>query len=117
MRGPEQLRRAEKRCSSCNPSIRQASQDRTIASLEARVGLPRDSQFEIRLPVIHVDQQLNRSFSGTAADDNDTGLGDVRVGFAKTLARENGAMPDLIGRVAWDTASGDDNEHEPHDRV
>jgi hypothetical protein len=88
----------------------QAQEDRTNAAIEARVGLPRDSQFEIRLPVIHVDQQLNRSFSGTVANEDTTGFGDVRVGFAKTLARENGAMPDLIGRVAWDTATGDDDE-------
>ena len=89
----------------------QTRESRTTAALEARIGLPRDSQFEIRVPFVNVDEEVNRVLAGTSRDDSTSGLGDVRVGFAKTLARENGAVPDLIGRVAWDTASGEDDEN------
>ncbi len=83
--------------------------NRTTAALEARFGLPRDSQIEIRVPYVHVDQELNQVLARTSRDQSNSGLGDIRLGFAKTLARENGAMPDLIGRITWDTASGEDN--------
>jgi len=33
-------------------------------------------------------------------------LGDVRVGLAKTLLRESAWLPDIIGRITWDTATG-----------
>ncbi|MBK1735902.1 hypothetical protein CKO15_11560 [Halorhodospira abdelmalekii] len=34
-------------------------------------------------------------------------VGDVKIGLAKTLARERGARPDLVARIVWDTDTGD----------
>lgn len=87
-----------------------AQEDRVTAALDARIGLPFDSQFELRVPFVYLNQQVDRGISGTSADESTTGLGDIRVGFAKTLVRENGAIPDIVGRIAWDTASGSDSD-------
>lgn len=78
--------------------------------LALRLGLPWDSQFELSVPYNYVDQDVvseqglapvgSTSASGGA-------LGDISIAFAKTLLREEGWMPDLIGRLAWDTSSGE----------
>ena len=86
-----------------------AQEDRVTAALDARIGLPLDSQFELRLPFVYLNQQVDRDISRTSSDESTSGLGDIRVGFAKTLVRENGAIPDIVGRIAWDTASGSDS--------
>jgi hypothetical protein len=33
-------------------------------------------------------------------------LGDIRVGLAKTLLRESAWLPDIVGRITWDTDTG-----------
>ena len=78
--------------------------------LRVRAGLPFDSQFELDIPYRWVDQSAVapigfRDFD--AQDDTGSSLGDIKVGVAKTLLRENGWLPDLVGRVTWDTATGD----------
>jgi hypothetical protein len=80
------------------------------AELGLRLGLPFDSQVELSLPYNYVDQDVvreqglnpvgKRSASGNA-------LGDISIGVAKTLLREEGWIPDLIGRLTWDTSSGE----------
>lgn len=80
------------------------------AELALRFGLPFDSQVEFSVPYNYVDQDVvseqglvpvaQRSASGNA-------LGDVSIGVAKTLLREEGWIPDLIGRLTWDTSSGE----------
>lgn len=79
-------------------------------SLALRLGLPWDSQLEISLPYRKRDVEFvtNVSFTPTdVAKQSDQGLGDWRVGFAKTLLREDLWLPDLVGRVTLDTDSGD----------
>lgn len=80
------------------------------AELALRLGLPYDSQVEFSIPYNYVDQDVvselglvpvdQRSASGNA-------LGDISIGVAKTLLREQGWVPDLIGRLVWDTSSGE----------
>ncbi len=80
------------------------------AGLDIQVGLPLDSQLELSLPYTYVDQSNVTFLSfGAEASDEDYGFGpsDITVGLAKTLLREQGWRPDLIGRVTWDTASGE----------
>ncbi len=80
------------------------------SSLAFRLGLPWDSQLEISLPYRrrNVDFVTNVSFTPTdVTKQSDKGLGDWRVGFAKTLIREDLWLPDLVGRVTLDTDSGD----------
>lgn len=90
----------------------QRERDRVTALFDFRLGLPRDSQLEVRVPVIY-ESFSERTLQGLDAferDEDTSGFGDIRIGFAKTLARESGAVPDIIGRIAWDTASGSDND-------
>ena len=75
--------------------------------LGLRVGLPLDAQFELNLPFRIVDQSLSRFPDRSEQEDTGSGLGDVSLGLAKTLLREGRWWPDLIGRVTWDTASGE----------
>ncbi len=74
------------------------------------VGLPFDSQFELNLPFDVVNEQANLNINGGLADSQERtgyGLGDITLGLAKTLLREGEWTPDLVGRVVWDTASGE----------
>jgi hypothetical protein len=75
-----------------------------------RVGLPFDAQLEVTVPYEYVDQSNVTTIGDVPIDDSDhsgAGIGDIRLGAAKTLLRENGGWwPDLVGRVYWDTDSG-----------
>ena len=85
--------------------------DTVVAAAGLRVGLPWDSQFEFRMP-FEYKRTKTRERAGFGIQSNLTrsssteGLGDLRVGVAKTLVREKGWIPDLVGRVAWDTKTG-----------
>ena len=78
--------------------------------LGLNVGLPFDSQFELNLPFDLVNEQANLDINGgiaNSAERTGYGLGDITLGFAKTLLREGEWQPDLVGRIVWDTATGD----------
>ncbi|MCC2662146.1 MAG: hypothetical protein K0S35_68 [Geminicoccaceae bacterium] len=81
-------------------------------ALGLRVGLPLDAQFELNLPFRVVDQSLSRFPDRSEQEDTGSGLGDLSLGLAKTLLREGRWWPDLIGRVTWDTASGERRDNE-----
>jgi hypothetical protein len=79
------------------------------ADLALRLGLPWDSQLEMGLPYRwrDVESVTSVGFAPTdASSQSGAGLGDVRVGLAKTLRREDLWRPDLVGRITWDTDSG-----------
>ena len=81
------------------------------AGLRGAIGLPYESQLEIDIPYDYVKESRTRYFSGAPIDDfNDNGssLGDIRVGIAKTLMRQDGWKPDLLTRLTWDTDTGDE---------
>ena len=87
--------------------------DRLTGDFGMRFGLPFDSQFEFRLPYESLDSSLKNervtvdgNILPSETDDNRSGFGDIRLGLAKTLLREQGVWPDLIGRVTWNTKSG-----------
>ena len=88
----------------------QLKRDEMTGSLDVKVGLPWDSQLEFGLPYISVRQRLltdlgdGGRFVGSA---NASGLGDLSVGVAKTLTREHGWRPDLIGRLTYIVGNGD----------
>jgi hypothetical protein len=75
-----------------------------------RVGLPFDAQAEVTVPYRYVDQStVTKVGFGERSKSSSSGygLGDIRVGLAKTLLRENGGWwPDLVGRIRWDTDTG-----------
>jgi Putative MetA-pathway of phenol degradation len=75
-----------------------------------RVGLPWDSQLEVDVPYSYVDQSNTTEVGGSTVGHSDrsgSGLGDIEVGFAKTLVQENGGWwPDVVARVNWDAPTG-----------
>ncbi|MDJ0862654.1 MAG: transporter [Gammaproteobacteria bacterium] len=77
--------------------------------LRGKFGLPFDSQAEVSLPYRIVEQDVANPGDVNFDSSSRTGSsqGDIRLGLAKTLVRERGWRPDLVGRVAWDTATGD----------
>jgi hypothetical protein len=80
------------------------------ADLALRIGLPWDSQFEIGLPYQwrELETVNTVNFVPTSSSSLSGGaLGDIRLGLAKTLLHEGLWRPDLIGRITWDTDSGE----------
>lgn len=80
-----------------------------VAGLGLRVGLPWDSQLELDLPYRLVDQSQVTTIGGVEQGENDdtgSGVGDLTVGFAKTLVREQGWVPDVVARVSYDSNTG-----------
>lgn len=92
----------------------QQKRDEVTGNLALKVGLPWDSQLEFSLPYSFVRQsQLTDlgsagSFTGS---DNASGLGDPSVGVAKTLTRERGWRPDIIGRLTYTVGSGKQSDN------
>ncbi len=92
---------------------REVRRDLFQAELGLRVGLPFESQLELGLPYSYVDQSVVDRGGGSPTDgryDRGAAIGDLSVGLAKTLLRENGWIPDLVGRVTWDTATGESED-------
>lgn len=79
-----------------------------------RIGLPYESQLELTFPyrVAHEQTTTISTVGGTTSSGN-TGnsIGDVSIGLAKTLFREDGWKPDLIGRFVWNTSTGDESDN------
>ena len=87
--------------------------DILTADLNLRFGLPLDAQIEVDVPYRY-DAQSTVTRVGFAARQEESrdssGLGDVGVTLAKSLLREHGWRPDLIGRVRWDTDTGETDD-------
>jgi len=87
----------------------QLKRDEMTGSLDLKVGLPWDSQLEFGLPYTFVHEHRLTDL-GTAGryvgSANASGLGDLSVGVAKTLTREQGWRPDLIGRLTYIVGNG-----------
>lgn len=80
---------------------------------DIRVGLPWDSQLEIGLPYVHVEQEIETTINGgirSVTDQSGAGFADATIGFSRVLASERGARPNLIGRLLWLTGSGDEQD-------
>lgn len=75
------------------------------ASLDLRAGLPYELQLELSLPYNYV-RSSQLSELGGITSTNGSGVGDVTLGMAKTLTREGGWKPDLIGRLAYNFGNG-----------
>ena len=78
-------------------------------SLDMRLGLPWESQFEIALPYNLVNQQLTDVFVAPPQqvfDRSGNAVGDLTVGPAKTFVHESGWIPDLLGRITYEAPTG-----------
>jgi len=75
------------------------------AHLGLRAGMPYGTQLEFDLPYNYArSSQLTDLGSTSSANGN--GMGDVTLGIAKTLTRESGWRPDLIGRFSYNFGNG-----------
>ena len=74
------------------------------------VGMPFESQAEIRIPYQVNDQSLvipnGNNSQQTVLSNSSNSLGDTQIGFAKTLTHERDWIPDLTGRLKWNIGSG-----------
>jgi len=81
-----------------------------------RLGLPWDSQLEVQVPyrwrTVRTVTQLGFAPFDTASRSA-SGWGDVRVGLARTLLREGRWQPDLVGRLTWDSDTGETSDGIP----
>jgi hypothetical protein len=94
-------------------ALQRRRSDVLIGDLLLRLGLPFDSQLELDVPYRYVDREdvIEVGFGPRAAASNEgSGFGDVRVGVAKGLLRERRWWQNLIGRVVWDTDSGETDD-------
>lgn len=94
--------------------------DELEGAAAVRIGLPWDTQVEASVPYRReelsiVSQAAGASGTSSVSEQSTSanGLGDVRVGLAKTLFRERGWRPDLIARVEWDSDTGQTNNGLP----
>lgn len=80
----------------------------------ARIGLPYESQLELSFPYRVVRQERVVNSLSSISTDSGTGssIGDASIGLAKTLMREDGWKPDLIGRVSWNTSTGSRSDND-----
>jgi hypothetical protein len=77
--------------------------------LDARLGLPWESQIEVSLPWNFDEQQIIDNAVSPAQQTSDrwgNSVGDLSLGVAKTLVHENGWIPSLLGRVSWEAPTG-----------
>jgi hypothetical protein len=74
--------------------------DTLTAALTGRLGLPLDSQVELRVPYVLHDK---------TAFDTTSGLGDVSVLLTKEVLRERDSLPNLLLSARWTAPTGDEN--------
>lgn len=98
-----------------------ARRDEIVSGVDIRFGLPYDAQIEASIPVVFANERFNQPLLRRTESNGGAGLGNIRVGLAKTLVREEGYLPDVIGRITYDSATGsgtsdgvtlDDDFHE-----
>jgi uncharacterized coiled-coil protein SlyX len=84
--------------------------------LDLRVGLPFDAQLELGLPYASAEETISGLSSNPpdseALSRSGSGLGSLRLGLAKRFLRERGWRPDLIGRLTWNTGTGDRTDND-----
>jgi hypothetical protein len=84
-------------------------QDALEAALTLRLGLPFESQLEVGVPYAYQDISTATRLGFLPVSEQSVdghGLGDVRVSLAKGVLREEAWLPNLIGRVSWDSTTG-----------
>lgn len=68
------------------------------AALLLRAGLGWESQFQARVPYLHV----------SAATGSATGFGDVELSLSRQFVRESGPVPSLVASLGWLSRTGND---------
>lgn len=84
----------------------QRRQNVVDAGVLFRLGLPFETQAELSIPTRIINRSDVVIGGGNLNGGTDYALGDIRLGLAKTLLREGNWIPDVVGRITWDTDSG-----------
>lgn len=82
--------------------------------INARIGLPYDSQIDFSIPVLYIDQLSIENVGNNApleTSGHGLGFGDIEVTLSKTLRREKGYKPDVIGFLSWNAANGKNEDN------
>jgi hypothetical protein len=80
-----------------------------MPALDARIGLPWESQIEVLAPWNFNEQQVTNlevAPNQLVSDRWGNAFGDLVIGGAKTLTHESGWLPSLLGRVTWEAPTG-----------
>lgn len=76
-------------------------------ALTGRLGLPGDSQIEVRIPFARVTENTYNAQNQESSDEATT-LGDIELAYSHQFVRGGGTRPSLLGSLRWKTATGDD---------
>lgn len=77
--------------------------------LDWRFGLPGDTQLDFSIPIENSTNTSNTFFAGSSiGNESETvgGLDDISISLLKTLLKEKGRRPDVIGRFTFNSDSG-----------
>lgn len=81
--------------------------NRVTAAADVRLGLPWQSQLELRVPFVYGERRAivdgPREVSASGAD-----LGDVEIGISHQFLNETLTRPNLLATMTWRTTSGGD---------
>jgi peptidoglycan hydrolase-like protein with peptidoglycan-binding domain len=84
------------------------SRDTLESSVTLRLGLPWESQAEVRVPYFINEEQTVTA--GTVEEKRDSsGLGDVEVALSKQLLHEGTWIPSTLASLRWKTPTGESN--------
>ncbi len=81
--------------------------DYLLGSLSLRVGLPWDTQLDLRLPGGYQNLDVVAA-DGSQESSSGAGFGDLELGLSKQLLRSRKWVPDLLGSLRWKTTTGSD---------
>jgi len=76
-------------------------------TVTARLGLPWDSQIELRIPYAWA-RSTTVLGDGTVNTETDNDLGDIELELSHQFLREGHSRPDLLGAVSWRAPTGPD---------
>lgn len=94
---------------SLQAAVARVARHSSSLNLAMRIGLPGDSQLEIGVPYLSVTEETTFRLDGApfaTSERTDRGGGIWQIGFAKTLMRETGWRPDIVGRITWGLGDG-----------
>jgi hypothetical protein len=78
-----------------------------LSNVTARLGLPWNFQLDVRTPYGY-EQVRTVTADNKETSQHANGLGDVQVSLSRQVAKEHGAIPDLLANVSFKTKTGKD---------
>jgi hypothetical protein len=84
--------------------------DLALGALTSRIGLPKDFQFEVRLPYGYETERRVWA-DGKQESTHTLGLGDLELALIKQFKREGTGWPGLLASARWKSTTGKDPFH------